>query len=403
MELTESAVWLAAAVAARLRDARVDLTTRWLERISERVSIDPNRVFPSEALLDHIPVLLVGIADALEDPARVLAADSLVVSKAMELGALRHDQGFTEYEILKEFEILGSILFVFLREVSSDLGGDATDWTACAQRLFQCVTALQEATATKYLQLMSAQVTEREDRLRAFDRALTHELRNRIGAVLGAAQLLEGLDLSEPERRNLAAVVARNAQGMRMVLENLLELARTANETRQQRHIRLAAAAAEAARQLRDMAEADNVELRIADDLPDVEVNAAAIELALVNFMSNAIKYHNPNDTTRWVEVGAEISDTGELHVIVRDNGRGVPPAARPRLFERFYRVHAEQAPHIEGTGLGLHIVRETVHALGGRVWADFPDQGGAQFAFAIPARRSTDLTADTNGLASDA
>jgi signal transduction histidine kinase len=399
MELTKSAVWLAAAVAARLRDARVDLTTRWLERISDRVSIDPNRVFPSEALLDHIPVLLVGIADALEDPARVLAADSDVVFKAMELGALRHNQGFTEYEILKEFEILGSILFVFLREVSADLGGDATDWTACAQRLFQCVTALQEATATKYLQLMSAQVTEREDRLRAFDRALTHELRNRIGAVLGAAQLLEGLDLSENERRNLAAVVARNAQGMRMVLENLLELARTTTaETRQQRHVRLAAAAAEAARLLRDMAEADNVELRIADDLPDVEVNAAAIELALVNFISNAIKYHNPDGSTRWVEVRGEISDNGELHVIVRDNGRGVPPDARQRLFERFYRVHADQAPHIEGTGLGLHIVRETVHALGGRVWADFPVQGGAQFAFAIPARRS----ADTNGLASD-
>jgi signal transduction histidine kinase len=398
MELTESAVWLATAVATRLRDARVDLTTRWLERISERVSIDRNRIFPSEVLLDHMPMLLVGIADALEDPARVLAADSHVVSKAMELGALRHNQGFTEYEILKEFEILGGILFVFLHEASVELGGDTTDWTACAQRLFQCVAALQEATATQYLQLMSAQVSEREDRLRAFDRALTHELRNRIGAVLGAAQLLEGLDLNEAERRNLAAVVSRNAQGMRMVLENLLELTRTTGETRQQRHVRLAAAAAEAARQLRDMAEADKVELRIADDLPDVEVNAAAIELALVNFISNAIKYHNPDHATRWVEVRGELGDNGELRVMVRDNGRGVPPESRQHLFERFYRVHADQAPHIEGTGLGLHIVRETVHALGGRVWADFPAHGGAQFTFAIPARRST----DSDAIASD-
>ena len=390
----DSAVLLAAAIAARLRDARVELTARWLARINDRVSLTPDRVFPSDALLDHVPLLLLGIADYLEDPARVVVADSEVVSKAMELGALRHSQGFTEYEILKEFEILGGILFAFLTELATEIGGEPEGWTACAHRLFLAITMLEEATATKYLQLMSERVREREDRLRAFDRALTHELRNRIGAVLGAAQLLEGLDLSEKERRVLAAVVGRNATGMRMVLENLLELSRLATDSRQQRHVRLPAAAAEAARQLRDMADADGVEIRVAEDLPDVEVNAAAVELALVNFLSNAIKYRDPARAPRWVEVRGEVRDDVEVVVLVRDNGRGVPIDARERLFERYYRAHTGDAPNVEGTGLGLHIVHETVAALGGRVWADFPEEGGSEFAFAIPARRADDTAA---------
>jgi len=84
------------------------------------VHLDPNRVFPTDDLLDHVPLLIDGVADYLADPARQVAADAAVVGKAMELGALRHAQGFDEYEILKEFELLGGIIFAFLiREVRS--------------------------------------------------------------------------------------------------------------------------------------------------------------------------------------------------------------------------------------------------------------------------------------------
>lgn len=77
--------------------------------------------------------------------------------------------------------------------------------------------------------------------------------------------------------------------------------------------------------------------------------------------------------------------------VRVRDNGIGVPEAARPRLFERFFRAHDETVTEVEGTGLGLSIVRETVESLGGRVWAEFPDDRRTVFAFALPSRRLDD------------
>jgi len=389
MDTVAASPALPAVVASRLRTSRTELTERWLARINERVALTPDRVFPTDDLLDHVPLLLLGIADHIEDPARTVTADSVVVSKAMELGELRHAQGFTEYEILKEFEIFGGILFTFLTKLADELEGTPQDWTLCAMRLFQAVTLLQQATATRYLQVVSAQVREREDRLRAFDRALTHEMGNRIGAVLGASQLLEAFDLPEEERRRLAAVVARNAAGMRVVLDNLLTLSKV-GAARQQRHVLLPQAAAEAVRQLREMAQADGIEVMLDDDLPSVEVNAAAVELALANLVSNAIKYADPSRPKRWVKVSGHHDGTAEVIVTVRDNGLGIPEHARPRLFERFFRAHTDTTG-VNGTGLGLNIVREAIQELGGRVWAEFPDEGGSAFMFTIPARRGTD------------
>ena len=390
---------LADVLASRLVASRDDLTTRWLERISARVSIDPNRMFPTQDLLDHVPILIDGIAAYVADPALIVSSDMAVVDKARELGALRHAQGFDQYQILKEFEILGGILLTFVGEVASGCEPEcsAGELMACAQRLFHAVCLIQQATSTQFLQLVSDQVAEREERLRAFNRALTHEFRNRIGASLGAGLILQIPDLDHGKREELAALIVRNVRGMQGILDNLLELTMVGADARQHRHVRLPRAAAEVGRELREMAGAQGITLRLSDELPDVEVAAAAIELCLTNLVSNAIKYSDPSVPARWIEVrgGIQVLDSGESEIVVEvaDNGLGVPESERARLFERFFR--ASHGPHeIEGTGLGLSIVRETVTSLGGRVWASFPDKGSV-FAFSLPLRREHDASAE--------
>jgi signal transduction histidine kinase len=194
---------LAPALADSIRAAREELTHRWLERISARVSLDPNHVFPTDDLLDHVPLLIDGIAGYLEHPAQSVAADTPVIAKAMELGALRHEQGFDEYQILKEFELLGGIIFAHLivavRTMHEPCGKD--ELLACGHRLFRAVSLIQEASVAHYLQQMRGRLAEREERLRGFNRALTHELKNQIGAVLGAAELLELEGLRPPSTR----------------------------------------------------------------------------------------------------------------------------------------------------------------------------------------------------------
>ncbi len=379
-----------------MREASTELTARWLERITQRVAIEPNRVFPSDELLDHVPLLLAGVADYVEDPARAVASDAAVMAKAMELGALRHEQGFDAYEVLKEYEILGGILYAFMSQIVDDIHEECTrgELFVCAHRIFHAVSLIQQATTTQYLQRMTERLRERDERLRAFNRTLTHEFRNRMGAAGGAAQMLESMELPEAERRSMAGIVARNIDSMRASLENLLDLSRVGgDDARYQRHVRLPRAAAEAARQLRDSAQAARVEVRIGA-MPDVEIVAAGVELCLTNLISNAIKYADPDAPVRWVEVGGELAageESGpEIVVRVRDNGRGVPEEQRAGLFQRFFRAHVHSAQHIDGTGLGLSIVRETVRAMGGRVWAEFPETGTV-FAFTLPARRSAE------------
>jgi signal transduction histidine kinase len=389
---------LAAALAGRMREAREDLTRRWLERIVARVEIDPNRVFPTDDLLNHVPLLMDRIADYMEDPADEISADAPVTAKAIELGELRYSQGFDAHEILKEYEILGGVLFSFLVRTVGDIDEECTrpELLACAHRLFRAVAVIQQVTTTHYLRLAAERVSEREERLRGFNRMVSHELKNRIGAVLGAGQLLADPDISaDPGRRErFSRIVVDNAQAMQGALENLIELSRMDPGMRRQRNVVLPSVVAEVARQLREMAQVTGVEVRIDPDIPQVEVNAAAVELALTNYLSNAIKYSDPAAAPRWVRIGAELAPGGELVVEVEDNGLGVPPEKRADLFTRFFRAHGETVTGIEGTGLGLSIVRETAEALGGRAWAEFDRPVGSRFLISLPSRRAEDRQA---------
>jgi signal transduction histidine kinase len=384
---------LAGALADRLRGSQRELTRHWLERIAERVSLEPIRVFPTDELLDHVPLLIAGIADYLEEPSAEVAVDMPVVGKARELGALRYAQGFDAYEILKEYEILGGILFSYLAEAADEMTEPCakSELLSCGQRLFRAIAIIQETTTTHFLRLAADQVKEREERIRTFNRAVSHEIKNRIGTILGASDMLYELpDMSPEDRAKFVEIVRRNARSMQSSVANILAVGRSSHDSRQQRHVTLRAAVQEAMRQVREAAQASGVEIRVAEALEDVEVNASAVELCLTNYLSNAIKYTDRSKRERWVEVSAR-RETGpsspETVVRVRDNGLGVPLEQRERLFERFFRAH-ETITEVEGTGLGLSIVKETAEGLGGRAWGEFPEEGSV-FCFSLPDRRS--------------
>jgi signal transduction histidine kinase len=382
-------------LAERLHGAREHIAARWLERIADRVNLAPEQIFPTEDLLDHVPLLIEGLAAYLSDSAEEIAADAPVIAKAMELGALRHEQGLEAGEILKEFEILGGIVFEYLEAVVAalpDASQPGRELLACARRVHRALNVIQQITTTHYLRMAEDRVQEREQRLRAFNRMLSHEIRTQVGAIRGAIDLLEepGIATAEPERRRFQRIIAENVRAMQELVENLTELTQLHADARGHRHTRLGDVVAEATRQLREYAASRSVEVRVVEPVPELEVPAAALELALTNYVANAIKYHDPESAVRWVEVCARVEDSAELVIEVRDNGRGVAPAARERLFQRFYRAEPEAA---DGTGLGLSIVREVVESLGGRTWAEFPEKGSV-FGLAMPARRRADAVA---------
>ena len=313
----------------------------------------------------------------------------------MELGALRHEQGFDAYEILKEYEIFGGILFTFFIRAVDAIEGpcERADLMACSARLFRAVTIIQQATMTDFLRLAGEKISERENRLRAFNQMVSHEIKNRIGAILGAGAVLEENGVTDADRDKMIGIVGRNAREMAGTVESILELSKVENDARQHRHVGLVQAVNEAVRQVREAARYANVDLRTGDIPADIEVDASVVELCVTNFLSNAIKYADHTHPHAFVEISATIepgeSGTPDVVVRVTDNGIGVPSEKRDRLFERFFRAHDDNGG-IEGTGLGLSIVRDTAQSHGGRAWAEFGETGSV-FVLALPLRRDKD------------
>ena len=395
---------LASELAGLLRGSKEELVSRWLERISARVSLDVNKIFPTDELLNHVPLLIEGIADFLEKPDDA-DEGATMSAKAMELGALRHAQGFDAYQILKEYEILGGVIFSFLQESVDGVGIDAPrrEFLRCWQRVAHAIEVIRQATMTHFLRLSAEKVKEREERLRRFNRTVSHELKNRVGAIRGAAHLLQEDWLETTQRQRFQRMVLENADSLQRAFLNLVSLSRLEGDSRQRRNVLLPQAATEVVRQLRDAAQAAGVNVGVAEDIPPIEVDAGAVELCLMNYVSNAIKYSDTRAQHRWARIEADFRFgdpsvtgglSGELTVRVRDNGIGVPENARSDLFGQFYRAHTGTVTGIEGSGLGLSIVRETVESLGGRAWAEFPAEGGAVFAFSLPSRREEDAAA---------
>jgi len=104
--------------------------------------------------------------------------------------------------------------------------------------------------------------------------------------------------------------------------------------------------------------------------------------LVLDNLVSNALKFTRPGG-----KVTVEAGDKGEfLMVAVTDDGIGVPPQDREKIFERFYRASNRGEVNAPGTGLGLAIAREVVAKHGGKIWFDSETGRGSTFRFVVPA-----------------
>ncbi len=111
-------------------------------------------------------------------------------------------------------------------------------------------------------------------------------------------------------------------------------------------------------------------------------VDPLRLEQVFRNLVDNAIKY-SPDGGPISIEVDKN-REAGVVRVAVTDRGLGVPPEHRGRIFDRFHQAHPERA--IGGMGLGLYISRQIVELHGGRIEAEYPDEGGTRLVVTIPS-----------------
>jgi len=393
---TISADKYADVVSRRVAAERLPLAERWLERLNELLLVDTNEVFPSEKLVDHIPTLIAEIATYLRAPAdEEIAANAAVIDKARELGVLRHEQRASVHQLLREYELLEELLETFVVEETAHLGLQPTaqECFDVLQRMTRATRTLMRTTVDTFVSEYTTTIQERNERIRSFNRMASHELRSPIGTLLFAAALLEkDVVQSDPHRlKRVATTISSNVERLSQLVTNLERLTRLTEtlDVPSQQETDLQTLATDVARQLGEMAASRGVAIRIEPSLPALVIDSARLELVILNLVSNAIKYCDPDKPDRFVAIGPVDGDAGDgaCAIAVRDNGLGIPEGDEVAIFERYVRAHSHLDPRlgVSGTGLGLAIVAECVRELGGSIDCASRPGKGSTFVVRLP------------------
>jgi signal transduction histidine kinase len=223
------------------------------------------------------------------------------------------------------------------------------------------------------------EVAEKSSRLKEeFVAIVSHELRTPLTAIAASLALLEdGTEANfSGETAELIAIAHANTQRLRRLVDDILDIARLeAGKTSfHLQRVELDTLLKQEIEANQSLANKGAVKLSL--DAPQglkVQADSDRLKQVISNLLSNAIKF-SPN--------GAEVLVTAEaqeskVRISVRDHGPGIPKEFRSRIFEKFAQADMSDSRPKTGSGLGLSIVKEIVHRLGGEIsFADAPGDG---------------------------
>ncbi|WP_447751138.1 DUF4118 domain-containing protein [Pseudomonas nicosulfuronedens] len=222
--------------------------------------------------------------------------------------------------------------------------------------------------------------------------SVSHDLRTPLTSMRGAIDSLLALGdaIPPPDRRELLESTRDEAERLDRYIQNLLDMTRLGHGGLKLSRdwVSPGDIVGSALNRLRAVVAPYRVETRVPPELPLLYVHAALIEQALVNVLENAARFSPPQGRLRVaVEQGEE-----ELRFLVSDEGPGIPPAEREKIFDMFYTA-ARGDRGGQGTGLGLAICQGMVGAHGGRITVeDGIDGRGTTLVLHLPLQQQPDL-----------
>ncbi|WP_266206050.1 sensor histidine kinase [Pontibacter kalidii] len=229
------------------------------------------------------------------------------------------------------------------------------------------------------LEQMNANLKRLNTDLDTFVYTASHDLKSPILNIEGLVELLEG-SLGE-KRQDVAAELAHikaSVQRFKNTVEDLTEVARIQKSFEQE------ATLLHVEKMVKEVKELVSFEISAADAVVELDCSAAPqlyfskrnFKSILYNLISNAIKYKSPD---RAPHIGIKTWQEGsDFYLQVKDNGLGIPDSKRQRVFELFKRLHV----HVQGTGIGLYIVKRVVQNNGGEI--DLQSKVGEGSTFTI-------------------
>lgn len=219
-----------------------------------------------------------------------------------------------------------------------------------------------------------------------FVSVVSHELRTPLTAIKGSLQLLVDGDIDDPsDRERLQIAALSNSERLIRLVNDILDISKIEAGGLQlrKRAVDPLDLASTAVRSIAQVAVPARVALTIQapDGLPAIEVDGDRIVQALVNLISNAVKF-SPANAAVVVEIAR---DATELRFAITDAGPGIPEESIGRLFRKFSQLDTSDARRASGTGLGLAISKGIVEEHGGRITVRSEPGAGSTFSIYLP------------------
>jgi signal transduction histidine kinase len=219
--------------------------------------------------------------------------------------------------------------------------------------------------------------------LEAFAYSVSHDLRAPIRHISGFTELLQknaASDLNDKSQRHVAMIL-ESAKRMGQLIDDLLAFSRIGRKEAQRTMVSLQQLVQEAQNEVAQETDGRDINWKIGK-LPACYGDRSMLRLALVNLISNAVKFTRTRPRAE-IEIASANHNPSQIVVFIRDNGVGFDMKYVNKLFGVFQRLHGTEA--FEGTGIGLATVQRIVHRHGGRVWAEGLVDGGATFYVSLP------------------
>ncbi len=225
------------------------------------------------------------------------------------------------------------------------------------------------------------------DELDAFAHTVAHDLRNSLGSIFSASEIME--EIIKQNDKNLlfelSSLINDSAGKSIQITKELLLLATTDKQDIDIHKLKMNEILPHALKQLSELIRKSEAEIIFPSEWPDTVGYSPWVEEIWTNYISNAIKY---GGTPPKVEIGTQKLKGGEVMFWVKDNGKGLTPEDQAKLFNNFVRLEPRKA---EGYGLGLTIVKKIVEKLNGKVGIESKGDGdGSKFYFILPASDTT-------------